>query len=142
MATVSLIEERRREIAAAITQGLQQDGWQPWRVHAYPPTQVAAPCIWVDMPQLTVTPPYMLAEFPVVLHLDGADQAQLLAFDMVVARVWDAIQVVRDTAPTTAITKTADVGGPSARRYVITVQSVLASEVLCQPASALSLSTP
>ena len=143
MAVTSQVEVRRRQITDAIVAAfLENDGLPPWRVHAYPPSQVVSPCVWVDMPALRVEPPHMIAEFPVVLQLDGDDQAQVLAFDLVTAVVWDAIQVVDDTAPVSAATLAADVGGPRARRYVITATSVLAGQVLCQQASALSLSTP
>lgn len=143
MPYTSVIAERRQALVDIIVLGLADEGLPPWRVHAYPPTTVASPCIWVDMPQLDVRPPHVIAEFPVVLHVDGADQVQLRQFDLVVARVWDALQTFdADTAPTAAVTRAADIGGPTARRYVITATSILRGLVLCAPASALSEALP
>lgn len=111
-----------------------------WRVHRYPPTSVASPCIWVDVPSLQLVPDSIVAEWAVVLVIDGQTAAQVMAFDFAVAALWDALNLLDDVVVMSAYPGARDIGGPTQRAYVLTVATYLSLVPLCP--TPLSEATP
>lgn len=127
MPAASAIEVARQRILDALLGA----SLPPWRVHKYPPQNVASPCIWIDFPTLGRAAPWVSAEFPIVIALDGSDQAQASSFDYAVAQIWDALNATEDVAAQTAAPWARDIGGTAARLYVITALADLSADVLC-----------
>ena len=128
----SLVSEERDRLADAIVAGV---GTLPaWRVHRYPPNNVASPCIYLDVPNLQQLPDSIVAEWPVVLVIDGTAPAQLLSFDLAIAAVWDALNTLDRVVVTAAFPAAKDVGGPNQRVYTLSVSSYLVAQTLCLPA--------
>lgn len=114
-------------------------GWHPDKAHAHVPRQVITPCGWVDVPTVHQAPDAASARsaatFPVFVALDGEDQAQAVAQDLVLSRGWDhlaAVQVngLRVTVQTAGPGEV-DVGGATARGIVFSVQVGLMRSTWC-----------
>lgn len=113
-----------------------------WRVHKYPPRNVAAPCVWVDVPALSRAELYVEASFPVVLVVDGTDQAQIMQLDDAVAALWDAVNQTDGMEAADSIPVLRDVGGPTLRAVQLTVTYALNFGALCPDVAALSEAVP
>jgi len=136
----SAVADARTEIVDAIL--ASADVLPAWRVHKYPPANVAAPCVWVDVPALSRTELYVEASFPVVLVVDGTDQAQVRQLDDVVAALWDAVNMTDGMEAADATPVMRDVGGPTLRTVQLTVTYALNFGALCPEAAALSYAVP
>jgi hypothetical protein len=136
----SAIADAREAIAQAIL--ARPDLLPAWRVHRYPPATIAAPCVWIDSPALARDVLYVAASFPVVLVVDGTDQAQLRQLDDVMAVLWDATNQVDGMEATDATPVLRDVGGPTLRAVQLTVTHALGLAALCPEVTALSEATP
>jgi hypothetical protein len=117
---------------AELYEALQTVTSSTWRVHQYAPATIAAPVIFIDSPSIgTPTPGLVSVTFPVVMVVDGSVRAQLEQLDELLARVWTAAErvgVVRNSNPASL-----DVGGPSLRAQVITVENTVAAVTMCPP---------
>jgi hypothetical protein len=129
MPATSAIELARTRLLSTLA-GLQST-LPPWRFHRYPPTEVVSPCVWIDYPTITHESPWVVASFPIVIGLDGADHAQAAAFDFAVAHIWDALNSTEDCTVSLAAPWARDIGGPSSRLYVITVAVDISADTLC-----------
>lgn len=108
-------------------------GAPSWRVHRTSPATIAAPSIWLDSVELTLdvgtNGALIVATFPVILVVDGAQRRQIEELDDVVARVWTAALSVGE--PTSSRPQTLDVGGPSLRAQAIAVDVLIEARTLC-----------
>ena len=103
-----------------------------WRIHRTAPTQPAAPVVFIDSPTISTQSSGLVAvSFPVVMVVDGTIRAQLEQLDDLLAAVWTAAAKVG--RPTSTSPAALDVGGPSLRAQVLTVEIVIAAVTLCPP---------
>ena len=103
-----------------------------WRVHRTSPAQITAPSIFIDSPSiLTNTPGLVSVTFPVVMIVDGTVTAQLEQLDDLLSAVWTSASKVG--SPTTSNPVALDVGGPSLRAQVLSVEIVMAASTMCAP---------
>ena len=104
----------------------------PWRAHQYPPSNIAAPCVYIGTYASDLVEPRIVISFPVVVVVDGADWRQVEQLDDIGATVSDAIfragGIPRRTTPTRL-----DVGGPTLRASETTAELTLATLTLCLP---------
>lgn len=84
---MNAIEKGRADIVAKLA-GILDEG----RIHRYAPSTVAAPCIYIGTPRLSVREvggaPMTYATYPVTAVVDGAKEAQLPELDRLAAEVW------------------------------------------------------
>jgi hypothetical protein len=113
-----------------------------WRVHRFPPANVASPCVYVDIPSLQTIPDAIVAEWPVVLVIDGGGAAQAQAFDQALSSIWDALNTLDYVTVAAAYPGAKDIGGPNQRVYVLTVSSYLVAQTLCHPSLSEAVPTP
>jgi hypothetical protein len=125
----SAIEEARNRLADAVLGAVAL--LPAWRVHRYPPSSVVSPCVWVDMPSLQTIPDAVIAEFSVVLVIDGQEPAQVRAFDLALAALYDALNRLDAVAVMNAYPGAKDIGGPTQRTYALTVTAYLRHDPLC-----------
>ena len=103
-----------------------------WRVHRTAPPQITAPTVFIDSPSiLTTTPGLVLVTFPIVMVVDGTVRAQLEQLDDLLSAVWTAAS--RVGAPTASNPIARDVGGPSLRAQVVSVEIDIAASTMCLP---------
>jgi hypothetical protein len=103
----------------------------PWRVHRISPPQMAAPCVFIDTVRLRRDESLTIAQFAIVAVCDGLDRKQTEALDTMLALAWDAGQEVG--ASTESSPGALDVGGPSLRAHVVSVDIPLLAITLCSP---------
>jgi hypothetical protein len=127
MATV--IEERRLELLAAIQ--TPNDIIPAWRTHAFPPSNLVAPCVYLDMPRLYYLNQWVTADWPIVAVVDSQDISALSALDQLVSVIWDRLSLVDGTIPQSATAGSIDVGGVRLRSYEIVATTALTPETLC-----------
>lgn len=131
-----LIDETRVAIAdAAIAAAVT---FPASHVTPYPPAQLVAPAIYVDMPRIYRGEFGTMADWPVIVVADGDDWAQMLSLDNAVAALWDAYNAVDGWEVADASPVARDVGGPQLRAYQLTVTTFLTLDVLCAPLSTLA----
>ena len=105
---------------------------QTWRVHRTDPVQISAPLVYIDSPSIvTTTPGLVSVTFPLVMVVDGAVGAQLEQLDDLLSAVWTVASRVGQ--PTTSNPVALDVGGPSLRAQVLSVEITLAASTMCEP---------
>ena len=103
-----------------------------WRVFRTAPAQVVAPSTFIDSPSiLTNTPGIVTVSFPVVMVVDGAQHRQLEQLDELLAAVWTEASKVGN--PTTSNPVALDVGGPTLRAQVLTIEIDMAAVAMCPP---------
>jgi hypothetical protein len=103
-----------------------------WRIHRTAPAQITAPCVYLDAPSIRTDAPGLVAlTFPVVMIVDGAQHRQLEQLDELLASVWTAASKVG--VPTSSNPVALDVGGPTLRAQVLTVELVIAAVTMCPP---------
>lgn len=119
----------RQTLFSAIADVLEEG-----RVAAYPPGQDVGVRVWIDIPSINVNGKTIDVDFPVHCTYDGTDTAQVAGLDDVVSRVWDAVEIVRNTTPV-RVFPGADiaVNGSTRRRQIVTVRSSIAARTLCLP---------
>ena len=104
----------------------------PWRVRRTAAVQPAAPSVFSDSPTLVLGASSIVSvSFPVVIIMDGSVAAQVDGLDDLVAQVWQALSkvgTVTDSRPAVL-----DVGGPSLRAQIVTVQTDVTAAGLCPP---------
>lgn len=134
---MSAISESRERMGGA----LRSDSVLPsWRIHDTPPANIAAPCAWVDMPTVVRRDlsargaTVVVVSWPVMLVVDGRDDAQVRQLDEGIARLWDAIDALERTEALTVTAQPFDVGGPSLRGVVLTAEETILARTLCPPA--------
>lgn len=105
----------------------------PWRVHRVSPATIAAPTVWLDSVELDVDDQsgarFIVARFPVFLVVDGTVRRQIEQLDDLLAAVWTAADTVGE--PTSARPQGLDVGGPSLRAQVLSVDMLIQARTLC-----------
>jgi hypothetical protein len=131
-----LINEAR--IALADVAIAAADEFPASHVTPYPPSQLVAPAIYVDMPRIYRGELGTLGDWPVFVVVDGDDWAQMLALDNAVSILWDAYNAVDGWDCPDASPVARDVGGPSLRAYQFTVTTFLTLDVLCASLSTLA----
>jgi hypothetical protein len=133
------LTDTRTALHAALEDVMVAAGWDEKRAHAHVPRQVVTPAGWVEVP--TINPqagdrPGVVATFAVFVALDGEDQAQAQAQDVILAAGWDAFTEVKvDGFLASIITAgpgEVDVGGTTQRGVVFSVQIKLAVRTLCR----------
>ena len=103
-----------------------------WRIHRTAPAQATAPCVFIDSPTIsTTTPGIVSVTFPVVMITDGTVTAQAEQLDDLLSAVWSAASKVG--VPTNSNPASLDVGGPSLRAQVLSVEIVMAASTMCAP---------
>lgn len=103
-----------------------------WRVHRTSPPQITAPCVFIDSPSISTQSTGIIAvSFPVVMITDGTVTAQLEQLDDLLSAVWTAATKVG--TPANSSPASLDVGGPSLRAQVLSVEIVMAAITMCAP---------
>jgi hypothetical protein len=104
----------------------------PWRAHQYPPSNIAAPCVYIGTYASDAVEPRIVISFPVVVVVDGTDWRQVEQLDDIGAIVSDAIfragGIPRRTLPFRL-----DVGGPTLRASETTAELTLSTMTMCLP---------
>jgi hypothetical protein len=99
------------------------------------PRQIAAPTIYIDSVELNQDEingaTFVTVNFPVVLVHDGAVRAQVEALDDMLAHVWTAAMQVGD--PTRSRPVNLDVGGPTLRSHLLSVEVPVQAYTMCPP---------
>ena len=112
-----------------------------WRIHRTSPAQIAAPCVFIDSPSISTSQPGLISViFPVVMITDGTITAQLEQLDDLLSAVWTAASKVG--SPTNSNPASLDVGGPSLRAQVLSVEIVIAASTMCAPSLITTGSAP
>ena len=134
---MTTLDDTRTGLAQAVVNAAI-DNLPATHVTAYPPSQLVAPAVYVDMPRIYVGDIGTLADWPIVAVADGDDWAQMTALDNTVAVLWDTFNAVDgwEVADASPIPK--DVGGPQLRGYQLTVTTFLTLDVLCPSLSTLA----
>lgn len=108
----------------------------PGRVHRTAPSQLVAPCVFLDAVELGVDTSIgaglVVCTFPVVCVWDGTVRPQVEALDDLLAAVWTAA-VEAGGDPQTSRPLALDVGGPSLRAHVLRVEMLVTAITLCAP---------
>jgi hypothetical protein len=103
-----------------------------WRVHRTAPPQVTAPVVFIDSPSIVTQGSGIVGVvFPVVMVVDGTVRAQLEQLDDLLSAVWSAAS--RVGMPTGSNPTALDVGGPSLRAQVLSIEITMAAITLCAP---------
>lgn len=125
----SRIGQARAGLHAAIAAALDPT---PWRAHLFPPSNIAAPCVFIGAYEADTVEPRMMIRFPVVVVVDGDDWRQVEQLDDIGALVSDAILraggIPRRTTPFRL-----DVGGPTLRASETAAELTLSTLTLCMP---------
>ena len=104
----------------------------PWRVHRIAPSQIAAPLVYIDSPTIEAPQAGLVSVvLPVVMVVDGTLASQLETLDELLAVYWSASS--RVGTPTGSNPVALDVGGPSLRAQVLSVEVMLAAVTMCAP---------
>ena len=139
------LDDARTLLHGVVEQTLVAVGWPKERADAYPPATVRIPGAWVDVPTLSAQGNGLVATFPIGLAVDGTDRAQVQRLDALLAILWSRLEAVRIPeglrlqAGSTLQVMTAgpqqlDIGGPSTRSIVLTVQVPITPRTLCPSA--------
>ena len=67
----TVIEQRRAELLAAIQSNPEL--LPAWRTHPYPPSNLVAPAVYLDMPRLYIMEQWVTADWPIVAIVDSQD---------------------------------------------------------------------
>jgi len=103
-----------------------------WRIHRTAPAQVTAPVVFIDSPTIgTPGAGLVSVSFPVVMVVDGTVRVQLEQLDDLLSAVWSA--AIKVGVPTSSAPAALDVGGPSLRAQVLTVEIIVAAVTMCPP---------
>ena len=106
-----------------------------WRVHRVVPRQIAAPTIYIDDNEFdedeSNNGTVVIVSFPVIIVHDGAVRAQVEALDDMLAHVWTAAMTVGD--PTRSRPVNLDVGGPTLRSHLLSVEVPVQAYTMCPP---------
>jgi hypothetical protein len=103
-----------------------------WRIHRTSPPQIVAPCVFPDSPSITTQSNGLIAvSFPVVMITDGTVTAQLEQLDDLLSAVWTAASKIG--VPTNSSPASLDVGGPSLRAQVLSVEIAMTASTMCSP---------
>lgn len=141
---MTAVDDTRLELAAAIINAAIA-GFPSGHVTPYPPAQLVAPAIYIDMPRIYRGSAGLsatlgtLADWPVVMVVDGDDWAQMTALDSAVAFLWDSFNGTDGWECVDASPIPKDVGGPQLRSYQLTVTTFLTLDVLCPSLSAIAV---
>ena len=120
------------EARTALHEALQGVTPSTWRIHRTAPAQITAPVVFIDSPTIaSTTPGLVTVSFPVVMVVDGTVRAQLEQLDDLLAAVWTAAS--KAGSPTSSNPVALDVGGPSLRAQVLTVEITVAAVTMCPP---------
>lgn len=136
---MSLLADTR----ALLAETMREYGVLPgWRVHEMPPETIAAPCVWVDLPNLHVDDQgrglkLIRATWTLIAVFDGADPAQVRAFDSLLPRIWDALDNLPMSEMQGAISQPFDIGGPRTRGVALTLDVTYAARTFCAPVTRL-----
>lgn len=107
-----------------------------WRIHRVTPSQVVAPCAYLDSAELgpdTIEgAAIVVTTFPIVVVHDGAVRAQVEALDDMLATVYAAaLDAGGDPAQSRPVNL--DVGGPTLRAHVLRVGFLVHAQTFCAP---------
>jgi len=129
---MSAIADARTTLHTAIAGALPT----PWRVHRVSPSQLIAPCVYLDAVELATDTSLgvglVQCTFPVVCVHDGAVTAQVEGLDDMLAAVWTAA-VEAGGDPQTSRPIALDVGGPSLRAHALRVEMFVQALTMCAP---------
>lgn len=131
---MSAVSDARDQLYGSLVALIQEPG----RVHRVTPNRVDSPCAFlggaslvrefVGNPGVSV----VVVTFPVYLVADGTPSAQTEALDEMVCWVWDAAFRI-GAQPQDARPAAIDVGGPSLRGAVVSVDMTIRALTLCAP---------
>lgn len=132
---------RLTDTRLALYGALTNTAGAPWRVWMYPPAQIVAPCVWIDLPRVAVSDQgrgakFVVSTWQVFVVVDGADDKQVAALDQWVAEVWDALDALPQTDAVTIDPHAIDAGVPpdrSLRGAVLSVEVMHVAKTLCLP---------
>lgn len=139
----NLLHDARDALAGALRDLFAELGWGAERVDRWPPRQPVSPAAWPDVPTLSRQPDpsgteAVVATWPLVVTVDGEEQAQVQQQDLLLSRGWDLLAAV--TLPGQARVRfrvqtvgpaEVDVGGAVVRGVVFSVQVRLLVRTLC-----------
>lgn len=127
------IADERTKLYDALVAGVAAPSW---RVHRTSPSQLVAPCVYLDAVELSIDTSIgaglVLCTFPVVLVWDGAQGPQIDGLDTLLGEVWTAA-VHAGGDPQTSRPLALDVGGPSLRAHVLRVEMFVQALTMCAP---------
>lgn len=106
------------------------------RVHAVPPDQVVAPCVWLDVPAVAPdarTAGVIATDWPVYLVVDGTERSAVALLDQLVANAWDALDATPGVRVIRSRPTSMDVGGPNLRGVIVDVAASITGRTLCVP---------
>lgn len=103
------------------------------QVHPWVPLELATPAVWVDSPieLRTYDAAELIAAVGVLIVVDGADEAQLVALDELEALAWVALETVATAVAAVAVTLNA--GGPTLHAVRLEAETPIATRTLCPP---------
>jgi hypothetical protein len=133
------LDEARDELHGALALALADCGWPPDRAQKWPPRrQITPPAAFLDVPTMhqaaTEAAAAVAVTFPVVVVVNGDDQAQVQQQDGLLAACWQRLSDVdkpRQAKVQTGGPEDVDVGGAVMRGLVLRVQMTLATRTLC-----------
>jgi hypothetical protein len=130
---MSAVADARTKLYDALVAG---SGLAGWRVHRVSPSQLVAPCVYLDAVELgidtSIGAGLIVCTFPVVVVHDGQVRPQVEALDDTLAAVWTAA-VEAGGDPSASRPLSLDVGGPSLRAHVLRVGMLVTAIALCAP---------
>lgn len=142
MADATAISAARTKLHDALS---ADAGLAPWRVHRVTPTQIAAPCVYLDSVELSLDSvpgaAIVAAIFPVIIVVDGTVRPQIERLDDVLAHVWTAA-VEAGGDPQSSRPVALDVGGPTLRAHALRVEMPVLALSMCAPSLVLAGGNP
>jgi len=128
-AGMSITAEARQTLAEALGVAVA-----PVPVFDVRPLELVTPCVYLDVAGRRAADddgaPLIVVTFPVVAVVDGTDEAQLRALDVLDDQIWDAALELSGE-PVSAVADDLDVGGPRLRALITVVDVVVAHLTLC-----------
>ena len=131
---MSAIADARTTLYDALVAGLE--ALPAWRVHRVSPTQLVAPCVYLDAVEIgidtSIGAGLVVCTFPVVMVHDGTMRPQIEGLDDLLAAVWTAAARAGGD-PQASRPLSLDVGGPSLRAHVLRVEMFVTAIAMCAP---------
>lgn len=125
-----MVTQARDNLFKAIV-GILPEG----RVSRVVPSQVVAPCMWIErarlFPRFEGKTRLTVAALSIAIVTDGDDEEQQLLLDNLVARTWDAAEATPMCSPFNAIARQTDIGGVSSTAMFVDTETVITARTLC-----------
>jgi hypothetical protein len=140
------LDDARVLLHAELVEAFARIGWEHERTEVYPRIPVVIPGGWVDLPTVSSQGAGLVATFPIIVAVDGAQHEQVRRLDALTAVLLERLRALKIPldAPRlprgstlqilTAGLDDLDLGNANARAVTVTVQVPIAPRTLCPTA--------